>query len=61
MTPAERDAALDAEARAWLLDCSADPDYVAGLTADQVRRIVDRYYCGGWSAFVADGSELVTP
>ena len=61
MTPAERDAALDYEARAWMLDCNADPDYVAGLTARQVRAVIDYHYAGGWSAFVADGGELVTP
>ncbi|MGA1775438.1 MAG: hypothetical protein ACO4BW_07465 [Nitriliruptoraceae bacterium] len=60
MTPAEL-AILDAEARAWLLDVGADPDEVAGMAAPTVRALIDYHYEGGWSAFVADGGELVTP
>jgi hypothetical protein len=50
------DAAEIEEARAWLaeLHWADDPD-LAALSAEQVRRAIDRYYDGGLGGFLQDG------
>lgn len=46
-----------ADAYGWLSDCFADcPDDPDALSATQIVNAVNRYYSGGWVAFVNDAS-----
>jgi hypothetical protein len=58
---AERYAQLIREARGWVADCEwADDFEVDELTAEQIKRGIERHYDGGWRAFVADSRPFVS-
>jgi hypothetical protein len=49
------------EARGWVADCEwADDFEVDELTAEQIKRGIERHYDGGWRAFVADSRPFVS-
>jgi hypothetical protein len=52
------DTNLIEEAKGWMLDCGADRIYVRDLPHEQVYRIIQKHYEGGWSQFVSDGVPL---
>ena len=48
---------LMTEARGWIADCEWADDFdVDALTAEQIRRGIDRHYDGGWAGFVRDAA-----
>lgn len=47
------------DARNWLLDCFADPfdaEQIGKLGPRELLLAVERYYSGGWAAFLKDAS-----
>ncbi len=44
-------------ARAWLADLQwADDPGFGAMTGEQIRRGINRFYDGGWRAFILDGA-----
>ena len=55
------EAQLISEARGWVADCEWGDEFeVNELTAEQIKRGINRHYDGGWRAFVADSRPFVS-
>ena len=48
------------EARGWIADCSwrIEPEDLEELTEQEVIKVVDRHYYGGWKQFCRDTESL---